>query len=508
MTSFVTRNVSSCRYLFNHFLSRKNRNVAEQFRRLTNGGSSESAHSFWDAEGSVAVEPASSHGEAAETEPVQPKEVTDQLLIRGPVDFLRLTKFGHIRLDSDNPARWETEEVPESQDQYGFIDQSFFGTTVDHTEVVQEVPAVSAAAWRQSAAANEVDRQYFHSTDEAVEAIKPGQQQASRPSTPEDLDDCNEVDIQYMAAGQAKDQVSALDFLRRRQSETAAVASYAELVPKLSQLPDEMIVSMLAKRLVHRGDGLVALNKPYGLVTTDVDRSPSRNVSLTDLLPRLAQKLGVDKLYTVHRLDRDTTGVLLLATDQAAAKRLNDLFHKRLVKKTYLALTKNVPEPHEGTIDIPIGLSTLLDRQRMKLRPVDSAAPSGSGRSLRAVTHFQVKRWARGLALVELQPETGARHQLRVHLAQALHCPVLGDHKYSHSDRYAPQKLPADLVAKLGLQPTKVRQLPMHLHASQVILPADWNANDRELVIRAPLPSFFRHTMSKLKLKNDGSKKT
>ena len=66
---------------------------------------------------------------AAETEPVQPKEVTDQLLIRGPVDFLRLTKFGHIRLDSDNPARWETEEVPESQDQYGFIDQSFFGTT-------------------------------------------------------------------------------------------------------------------------------------------------------------------------------------------------------------------------------------------------------------------------------------------------------------------------------------------------------------------------------------------
>lgn len=244
--------------------------------------------------------------------------------------------------------------------------------------MVQEVPAVSAAAWRQSAAANEVDRQYFHSTDEAVEAIKPGQQQASRPSTPEDLDDCNEVDIQYMAAGQAKDQVlflsydfpskslfysgkyllkvqlktrcqvSALDFLRRRQSETAAVASYAELVPKLSQLPDEMIVSMLAKRLVHRGDGLVALNKPYGLVTTDVDRSPSRNVSLTDLLPRLAQKLGVDKLYTVHRLDRDTTGVLLLATDQAAAKRLNDLFHKRLVKKTYLALTKNVPEPHEG----------------------------------------------------------------------------------------------------------------------------------------------------------------
>ena len=80
----------------------------------------------------------------------------------------------------------------------------------------------------------------------------------------------------------------------------------------------------------------------------------------------------------------------------------------------------------------------------------------------------QVKRWARGLALVELQPETGASHQLRVHLAQALHCPVLGDHKYSHSDRYAPQKLPADLVAKLGLQPTKVRQLPMHLHASQV----------------------------------------
>ena len=101
---------------------------------------------------------------------------------------------------------------------------------------------------------------------------------------------------------------------------------------------------------------------------------------------------------------------------------------------------------------------------------------------------------------MRLHPETGIRHQLRVHLSQAINCPVLGDHKYSHEDRFAPQKLGQDLLTRLELKQPKVRNVPMHLHASSVTIPAA-SAASADVVIRAPLPNFFVYTVRKLRLK-------
>jgi mitochondrial RNA pseudouridine synthase RPUSD4 len=102
-------------------------------------------------------------------------------------------------------------------------------------------------------------------------------------------------------------------------------------------------------------------------------------------------------------------------------------------------------------------------------------------------------------ALVELKPETGVRHQLRVHLSQALGCSILGDHKYSHDDKYAPQRLPDDMLVRLDLTQAQVRKVPMHLHAIEVRLPG-LGEEGKDLFITAPLPPFFRYTLKKLKL--------
>lgn len=103
-------------------------------------------------------------------------------------------------------------------------------------------------------------------------------------------------------------------------------------------------------------------------------------------------------------------------------------------------------------------------------------------------------------AFVELEPKTGVRHQLRVHLSHALNCPVLADHKYSHDDKFAPQKLPQDMLERLNVKQSKVRNIPMHLHAASVCIPG-FGENGKDLNVFSPLPAFFRYTLKKLKLK-------
>lgn len=120
--------------------------------------------------------------------------------------------------------------------------------------------------------------------------------------------------------------------------------------------------------------------------------------------------------------------------------------------------------------------------------------------------NLQVIRSSNTAALVELEPETGVRHQLRVHLSEAINCQILGDHKYAHPDRYAPQKLPEDMLDCLGIRQSKARNIPMHLHASSLLMPGLGEQNG-DLLIRAPLPAMFHFTMKKLKLYSEPKKR-
>lgn len=168
-------------------------------------------------------------------------------------------------------------------------------------------------------------------------------------------------------------------------------------------------------------DDCLVVDKPPGLVVHPAPGHPSGTLvnALLHLRPDVSGVGGERKAGIVHRLDKDTSGCLLVAKNDAAHRALADQFAERTVEKTYWAFTWGRLPGEEGVFDEPVGRST-VDRQKMSVRP-------RKGR--RAVTRWRVvERYAVGEWL-ELSPETGRTHQLRVHLSAAGH-PVIGDDRY------------------------------------------------------------------------------
>ncbi|CAG2117214.1 unnamed protein product, partial [Medioppia subpectinata] len=269
-----------------------------------------------------------------------------------------------------------------------------------------------------------------------------------------------------------------------------------------TKFPKEDIEALLMKSVLFDDIDIVAINKPYGMAI-HTKETPVTPV-LTDYLPHLQRELRCEKLYTVHRLDRDTTGVLLLAKSQAKAKELNRMFCEHKILKRYICITRGVPDQLEGIIDIPVDIGRCDGKERMVLRPEalqeyrDKIKPSKQAK--RAVTQYKVVSHADNAALIEVWPETGIRHQIRVHLGFGLRCPILGDHKYSHLDKIAPQKLTGDMLLALNVRQSKVRHIPMHLHAKQYCLP-NAGIDGKNIFVNAPIPHHFHKNMSKLGLK-------
>ncbi|ELU05353.1 hypothetical protein CAPTEDRAFT_152236 [Capitella teleta] len=204
---------------------------------------------------------------------------------------------------------------------------------------------------------------------------------------------------------------------------------------------------------------------------------------------------------------------MLLPKNQEYYVRIREMFKKREVIKKYWMITKGIPNPPEGVIDIPMGEGQVGRYARMTLFPSYDESrkllfKTGEGRNAGkrsrkdkwdAVTYYRVLDSNNSTALVECQPETGIKHQIRCHMAFALNCAILGDHKYSHFSKMAPQKLYPEILQKLGIRQSKVRHLPMHLHARAIVLP---NFKDgRNLFISARLPQHFSQNMKWLKLK-------
>nr|XP_027205154.1 RNA pseudouridine synthase 4, mitochondrial-like [Dermatophagoides pteronyssinus] len=295
-------------------------------------------------------------------------------------------------------------------------------------------------------------------------------------------------------------------------------------VPDFSRLTNDEILKMLLAQILFNDEDIVALNKPYGIAIHGAFGSTNKtlsrmnskyhqSVNLNYFLPKLAERFECTKLYTVHRLDRDTTGVLLLAKTQEKANQLNRLFKEQKIVKKYLCITKNKPDKPEGIIDIPIELGYIKlstpsggkKRERMILcpEPVQDIRLQRNWRTARkAITHYKIKSDNGNAALIEVTPETGVRHQIRVHLGFGLRCPILGDHKYSNLDSLSPQRLPSDILMALKIRQSKSRTIPMHLHASFIMIP-ELGKNGQNIFIRSPLPYHFRQNMRSLKLRLD-----
>ena len=200
--------------------------------------------------------------------------------------------------------------------------------------------------------------------------------------------------------------------------------------------------------VIYEDTDIVVVAKPAGAMTHPDGVRDEETVS-DWFAARYPESVGVGEPQTlvqgtvimrpgiVHRLDRDTSGVLVLAKTQEAHAFLKAAFQEREVHKTYLALTYGVPKERSGTIEFPIGRS----RKDFRLR---SAQPKAKGKMREAVTHYEVISDIGTHALMKVRPETGRTHQIRVHL-KAIHHPIVCD------PLYAPNH-PCDLgLTRVGL---------------------------------------------------------
>ena len=183
--------------------------------------------------------------------------------------------------------------------------------------------------------------------------------------------------------------------------------------------------------VIHEDEAVIAFNKPAGL-SSQGGRIQAH--TLDDLLWAFARSNG-KRPDLVHRLDRDTSGVILAAKTKPAAGFLGKAIQARRFKKTYLALVSAAPEPRAGTIDRPL-LRQEIGRESY-MRAVDAGTPGAQA----ALSRYRTLASSEDGALVELDPATGRMHQLRVHMA-AIGRPLAGDARYGGALTFAGRAAP------------------------------------------------------------------
>lgn len=192
--------------------------------------------------------------------------------------------------------------------------------------------------------------------------------------------------------------------------------------------PAEQAPEPIQLSILHEDDEVIVINKPAGLVVHPAPGNPTGtlvNALIAHCGPGLAGIGGVARPGIVHRIDKETSGLLVVAKTQRAHASLSEQFAEHTVERRYFALVWGVPRPSSGRIEGAIGRNP-IDRKKM-------AIVTRGGKH--AVTHYRVLRgfgdWA---SAIECRLETGRTHQIRVHMASIGH-PLIGDPVYGRADR-------------------------------------------------------------------------
>lgn len=248
-------------------------------------------------------------------------------------------------------------------------------------------------------------------------------------------------------------------------------------VVTLSEVPQVRAADLAARRQERRelevlaeSSSVIVVGKPAGVpsVPTRHGKEPGVHGLLQELRPE-------DDLRIVHRLDRNTSGCLVLAKGLEAARHFDEQFRERRVSKTYLALVSGVPHQDEFAIDAWLG----PDRRRPGMVVASDRDKKGFRE---AHTDVQVRRRFRRHALLALHPTTGRGHQLRVHL-QSVGLPIVGDEDYG-GERLLLSRLKPDYKKRTGVEERPLLQR-MFLHAERVRFR---DVDGAELDVEAPLP--------------------
>ena len=219
---------------------------------------------------------------------------------------------------------------------------------------------------------------------------------------------------------------------------------------------------------LYEDDDLLVLNKPSGIAVQGGTKTAHH-------IDRLLEGMGdgpETRPRLVHRLDRDTSGVLVIAKRRSVAAKLGRAFQTRSVHKIYWALTHGAPKPPQGKIEAALVKAAGPEGDRVR-----KARPGEQDRAQSAVTHYAVvDRAGPKVSFVSLKPVTGRQHQLRAHMSILGH-PILGDTKY-HGDRDLPENVPNTL----------------HLHARRISFPHP--SGEGVVDVTAPLPEHMKQSFA------------
>jgi 23S rRNA pseudouridine955/2504/2580 synthase len=239
-------------------------------------------------------------------------------------------------------------------------------------------------------------------------------------------------------------------------------------------------VEALRRMTLFEDKDLMVLNKPFGLATQG-GSGQTRHVD--GMLESLAK--GDSRPVLVHRLDRDTSGVLLVAKSRRMAADLGEIFRSRQARKIYWALVEGVPKPTQGRISLYLAKGPGMEKSRGAGRELEKMriAKHGESDAQHSLTYYAiVDKVAPRCAWLSMKPLTGRTHQLRAH-AEAIGHPIFGDPKYGHR--------PEDDVRRrdpLRAMPEGLER-KLHLLARRLVLP---HPKGGELDVTAPLPEHMK----------------
>ena len=232
--------------------------------------------------------------------------------------------------------------------------------------------------------------------------------------------------------------------------------------------------ALVEDNILFEDDDVLVLNKPFGIA---VQGGSGTRRHLDGILAGMVDRFG-DRPRLVHRLDRDTTGVLLIAKKRDVAAKLGRIFQTRSAAKTYWALVKGLPSPLQGKIEAALVKASGPGGDRVR-----KAEPGEQDAAMHATTHYSViDRVANRAAWVSLKPVTGRQHQLRAHMAMIGH-PIIGDNKYEGGISQIMEALEPKL----------------HLHARRLVLPHP-RAGKPAIDVTAPLPPHMQRAFKQLGL--------